>query len=142
MLPLSQLDPIIARISRIPIFNTLQMRVGAVEPGLFTTTIPRRPEHDGIFASLHGGILMTLADSTAAFAILTLTGPDEALTTTDMGIRFLAPCLTDATAVARVIKLGRTLVPCAVEVSDAAGKLVAVAQVAYMRLGPKPGGKA
>lgn len=135
MLPPSQLDPIIARISRIPIFNTLQMRVGAVEPGLFTTTIPRRPEHDGIFASLHGGILMTLADSTAAFAILTLTGPDEALTTTDMNIRFLAPCLTGATASARVIKFGRSLCPCAVEVHDDEGKLVAVAQVTYMRLG-------
>ena len=141
MLPTIELDAIITRISRIPIFNTLQMRVGRVEPGLFTVTIPRRLEHDGIFASLHGGILMTLADSAAAFAILTLTGPDEALTTTDMNIRFLAPCLTDATAVARVIKLGRTLAPCAVEVTDAEGKLVAVAQVAYMRLGGLGGGK-
>ena len=135
MLPTSQLDPILARITLIPIFNTLEMAVGPVEPGLFTVTIPRKKIYDGIFASLHGGILMTLADSTAAFAILTLTGPEERLTTIDMNIRFLAPCLTEATAVARVIKLGRTLCPCAVEISDADGKPVAVAQVGYMRLG-------
>jgi uncharacterized protein (TIGR00369 family) len=138
MLPPNRLDPIIERISRIPIFNTLGMRVGRVEEGLFTTTIPRRAEHDGIFESLHGGILMTLADSTAAFAILTLTGPDQPMTTTDMNIRFLAPCLTDATATARVIKFGRTLCPCAVDLTDENGKLVAVAQVTYMRLtGPE-----
>ncbi len=138
MLPPSQLDPILARISRIPIFNTLRMRVGLVEPGLFTVTIPRQLEHDGIFQSLHGGILMTLADSTAAFAILTLTGPDAALTTTDMNIRFLAPCLSEATATARVIKLGRSLCPCAVDLHDAQGRHVAVAQVSYMRLNNPP----
>lgn len=77
---------------------------------------------------------MTLADSAACFAIMTRTGPDEILTTTDMNIRFLAPCLTDATAVARVIKLGKTLCPVSVDVLDVAGTLVAVAQVTYMRL--------
>ncbi len=78
---------------------------------------------------------MTLADSTAAFAILTLTGAEEKLTTIDMNIRFLSPCLTDATAVARVIKLGKTLAPCEVQINDAEGRSVAVAQVGYMRLG-------
>ncbi|MFH1059714.1 MAG: PaaI family thioesterase [Pseudomonadota bacterium] len=139
MLPPAQLDPILARITAIPIFNTLGMRVGLVEPGAFEVSIPRRQIYDGIFASLHGGILMTLADSTAAFAILTLTDPAEILTTVDMNIRFLAPCFSDATARARVIKLGRTLAPCAVDVVDADGKPVAVAQVAYMRLGVASG---
>ncbi|MCH9025378.1 MAG: PaaI family thioesterase, partial [candidate division Zixibacteria bacterium] len=39
---------------------------------------------------------MTLADSAACFAIMTQTGPDQPLTTTDMNIRFLAPCLPEA----------------------------------------------
>ena len=134
MLP-TAIQPVLTRIERIPIYNTLEMRVGEVGPGRFEVTIPRRQNYDGIFESLHGGILMTLADSTAAFAILTLTGPDERMTTTDMNIRFLAPCLTDALARARVIKFGRSLCPCAVDVLDAQEKLVAVAQVTYMRLG-------
>lgn len=129
------IQPILTRIARIPIYNTLEMRVGEVGPGRFEVTIPRRQNYDGIFESLHGGILMTLADSTAAFAILTLTGPDQRMTTTDMNIRFLAPCLSDATARARVIKFGRTLCPCAVDVVDAEENLVAVAQVTYMVLG-------
>ena len=47
---------------------------------------------------------MTIADSAACFAIFTKTGPEIPLTTTDMNIRFLAPCLSDVTAKAKVIK--------------------------------------
>jgi uncharacterized protein (TIGR00369 family) len=83
-----------------------------------------------------GGLLMTIADSIACFAVMTLTGPDEPMTTTDMNIRFLAACRTDVTADARVIKLGRTLCPVAVDLFDADGVHVAVAQVTYMRLPP------
>ncbi|MGD9123908.1 MAG: PaaI family thioesterase [Desulfarculaceae bacterium] len=128
---------ILDRISQIPIFSTLEMDVGQVGEGYFEVTIPRRVKWDGIFQSLHGGILMTLADSTAAFAILTQTGPDEPMTTTDMNIRFLAPCLSPATAKAKVIKLGRTMCPVSVDIFDAQGALVAVAQVNYMRLGER-----
>jgi uncharacterized protein (TIGR00369 family) len=59
------------------------------------------------------------------------------MTTTDMNIRFLAPCLSPATAKAEVIKLGRTMCPVSVEIFDAQGALVAVAQVNYMRLGER-----
>ncbi|MGH9394015.1 MAG: PaaI family thioesterase, partial [Terriglobales bacterium] len=79
--------------------------------------------------------LMTLADTAGGAAVLTLAGGDARLTTTDMNIRFLAPCRSDATASARLIKFGRTMCPVAVELRDAAGVLVAVAQVNYMRLG-------
>ena len=81
---------------------------------------------------------MTVADSTACFAIFTKTGPDIRLTTTDMNIRFLAPCLTDVTAKARVIKFGRTLCPVAVDLFDSEKKHVAVAQVNYILLDQLP----
>ena len=61
-------------------------------------------------------------------------GPDEVMTTTDMSIRFLAPCLTDLRVEANVLKLGRTLAPVQVDLFDAKDKRVAVAQVTYMRL--------
>jgi len=138
------LDPalgqaIIQRISRIPIFQTLKMEVTHMAPGEFAVHIPRDLSYDGIIASLHGGILATLADSVAAYAILTLTGPDAAMATTDFSIRFLAPCLTGVTARAEVIKLGRSLAPSDVRLFDDNGKLVAVAQVSYMLLGETAG---
>jgi len=87
-----------------------------------------------VFESFHGGLLMTIADSTACFAILTRTGSEARLTTTDMNIRFLAPCLSDVTARARVIKFGRTMCPAVVELFDDKDNLVAVAQVNYIIL--------
>ena len=78
---------------------------------------------------------MTVADSTACFAIMTRVGANARLTTTDMNIRFLAPCLCDLTARARVLKFGRSLCPVAVGLCDAQGTKVAFAQATYMLLG-------
>ena len=134
MLPSDLQNAILARIKRIPIVSFLQMKILSLSEGYCETMAPRRMSYDGVFESFHGGLLMTIADSTACFAIFTKTGPDIRLTTTDMNIRFLAPCLTDATARAKVIKLGRSLCPVEVNVYDTQNKHVAVAQVTYMFL--------
>ena len=126
------------RVARIPISATLGMRGVVLEDGVCELVVPRQRQYDGVFESFHGGLLMTIADSAACFAILTLTGADQTLTTTDMNIRFLAPCLTDVRVRARVIKRGRTLCPVAVDLFDAGGTLVAIAQVNYMLLNGMP----
>ncbi|HUL74665.1 MAG TPA: PaaI family thioesterase [Vicinamibacterales bacterium] len=133
-----RLAAIRARVATIPITETLGMRDVVLDDGVCELTVPRQRRYDGVFESFHGGLLMTIADSAACYAILTLTGAEQALTTTDMNIRFLAPCLTDVRVRARVIKRGRTLCPVAVDLFDANGTLVAVAQVAYMLLGRMP----
>jgi len=129
---------ILARVRKIPIFDTLRMDAVAFDAGACELRVPRQPAYDGVFESFHGGILMTIADSAACFAVLTLTRADQLLTTTDMNIRFLAPCLTDVQVKARVIKLGRLMCPVAVDLTDTAGTLVAVAQVNYMLLNSLP----
>lgn len=129
---------ILARIKRISIFETLQMEVVAFDTGYCEMKVPRQKIYDGVFESFHGGILMTIADSVACFAILTQTGVEQIMTTTDMNIRFLAPCLSEIHAKARVIKFGRTMCPVAVDLFDAAGKHVAVAQVNYILLDKMP----
>ena len=129
---------LLTRVRRIPIVDTLGIRIEEFSEGYCKAVVPHDVRYDGVFESFHGGLLMTVADSVACFAIMTQTGPDEPLTTTDMNIRFLFPCLTDVTVVARVIKLGRTLCPVAVDLFDAMGVQVAVAQVTYMRLPKMP----
>ncbi len=131
-------EALLTRVKRIPIVDTLRMRIDDCGDGHCEATMPHDRRYDGIFESMHGGILMTLADSIACFAIMTLTGPDEVLTTTDMNIRFLAPCLSDVTVVADVIKLGKTMCPVAIDLFDSAGTKVAVAQVNYIRLSGMP----
>jgi uncharacterized protein (TIGR00369 family) len=122
------------RIKKIPIVDTLKMKIISLSTGGCEVLVPRRLKYDGVFESFHGGLLMTIADSTACFAILTKTGSETRLTTTDMNIRFLAPCLSDVTARASVIKFGRTMCPVGVDLFDAEKNRVAVAQVNYLLL--------
>lgn len=129
---------ILARITRIPIFETLRMDQVTFAAGQCELHVPRQRSFDGVFESFHGGILMTIADSAACFAVLTTTPVDQIMTTTDMNIRFLAPCLSDVRVKARVIKRGRLMCPVAVDLIDAAGTLVAVAQVNYVLLDKMP----
>jgi uncharacterized protein (TIGR00369 family) len=138
MIDASRESAILARITKIPIFATLRMESVSFDSGYCELRVPTQPMYDGVFESLHGGILMTIADSAACFAVLTLTPTDQIMTTTDMNIRFLAPCLTGVHVKARVIKLGRLMCPVAVDLFDRAGKLVAVAQVNYMLLDRMP----
>lgn len=134
MLKASLEQAILERVAAIPIVDTLGMQVLELAPGLCRIKVARKPAYDGVFSSFHGGLLMTVADSAACFAILTHTGAEVKLTTTDMNIRFLAPCLSDLTVAARTIKVGRTMCPVSVELFDDAGTLVAVAQVNYILL--------
>jgi len=125
---------ILAEIHKIPIVDTLEIQIVSLADGHCETKVPRKLNYDGVFKSFHGGLLMTIADSTACFAIFTKTGPFIRLTTTDMNIRFLAPCLSDVTAKATVIKAGRTMCPVAVDLYDEEETHVAVAQVNYILL--------
>ncbi|UCE59484.1 MAG: PaaI family thioesterase [Phycisphaerales bacterium] len=129
---------ILDRIKRIPIVDALGIQIDELGEGRCMATVPRDTRFDGIFESFHGGILLTIADSIACFAILTLCRPGQILTTTDMSICFLGPCFTDVTADARVIKLGRTLCPVAVDLFDTSRQKVALAHVKYIRLGDMP----
>jgi uncharacterized protein (TIGR00369 family) len=128
-----------ARANRVPIVSTLKMQIHDLEEGYCETFVERARMFDGIMETFHGGLLMTIADTTACWAILTHWGPRVRLATTDMNIRFLAPCNTGVTSKARVIKAGRTLCPAAVDMYDTSGRHVAVAQVTYIRLGEIPG---
>lgn len=127
-------EDVLERIKKIPIVETLGFSFVEINDGICEAVVKHEKKYDGIFESFHGGLLMTVADSISAFALLSLTGADAAITTTDMNIRFLAACRTDVRAVARVIKHGKTLAPVAVELFDMNGTMVAVAQVNYMIL--------
>jgi uncharacterized protein (TIGR00369 family) len=129
---------ILNEINKIPIVDTLKIQIISLSDGYCETKVQRKSSYDGIFKSFHGGLLMTIADSTACFAIFTKTGPFTKLTTTDMNIRFLAPCLSEVTAKAKVIKLGRTLCPVSVDLYDTTKKHVAVAQVNYILIDSLP----
>lgn len=130
-------EAIVSRIKKIPITDALKLRMGALERGTCTLEMDRDLRYNGIFDSIHGGILATLADSAAAFAILTLAGAKARITTIEMNTRFLRPALGRVVAKARVLKAGKSLAFCSVEIVDERGELLVDSTVTYMILAPK-----
>jgi uncharacterized protein (TIGR00369 family) len=123
------------RARAVPISTTLGLDFVAIARGTCSLGWNREPRYDGIFRSMHGGLMMTLADSAGAFALLTLIDVDSRITTTEMNIRFLAPVRDRVIAHARVLKVGRSLCPILVDLVDERGRMVAHAGMTYMRLG-------
>jgi len=127
-----------ARLARIPLARTLGVKLVRLERGECDLMLDDRRDLDGIFDSLHGGILTTLADSAIAFAALTLIGPEESIATVELNVRFLAPCREAVVAKSRVVKAGRTLITGDVELrGSTSGTLFATCGLTYIRLRPK-----
>ena len=134
MLPEDLRRRIQAATEGVPCLKTLQLRPLEMDAGYVRMSARNDPRFNSRLPGVHGGILAYIADCVAWFAIVTQTGPETPLVTSDLSIRYLAPCLSDVLATGRVVKLGRTLCPVRVELFDEAEKLVAVADVCYMRL--------
>ena len=118
----------------VPIYETLGYQVLELRDGRCRLRMPLQQPYTGSFQSFHGGLMMTVADSAAYLAVMGIGGPKTRAATTDMNIRFLQPCLTDLTAEATVLKFGKTLSPVSVDLLDAHGTRVAVAQVNFVLL--------
>jgi uncharacterized protein (TIGR00369 family) len=136
-----EVEKVRARAMAVPISSALGLQLLGLNRGVCVMMMTRDPQFDGIYASMHGGFLMTLADSASAFALLTVIPPDESITTTEMNIRFLAPVHERVTATARVLKAGKTLCPIVCELHDESGRLVAHAGMTYMRVRRDSGGE-
>lgn len=135
MLDPARLQAIREKCRLAPCIASLGLELLAAEAGFARISAVHDPRYDGLLPGFHGGMLANVADCVAWFAIVTQTGPDEALVTTDLHLRYLAPCQTDVVATGRVIKLGKTLCPVEVQMFDLAGVQVAVGDVCYARVG-------
>ncbi|HET7819376.1 MAG TPA: PaaI family thioesterase [Bacteroidia bacterium] len=131
-------EKIMTRMKAIPAFHTLNVKIDRISDGECVAVVPHNSAYDGVFKSYHGGMLMTAADSIAVVALMTKVGTEPAFATTDMNIRFLAPCLTDVRVHAKVIKTGKLLCLMHVDLYDMNNKHVAVAQVNYIQLPKMP----
>lgn len=127
-------DAILERIAPIAVVKNLRFDVRELAHGYCQTVVPLDDRFVGAYGAYHGGLLATAADSVACLAIWGGIGADKHLTTSDLHIRYLAACFTDAIVEARVIKFGRTLCPVDVRIYDTNKRPVAAATVTYFFL--------
>lgn len=99
------------------LMHYLGVEIASIRPGEVTLRLPFRPEltqHHGFF---HAGGTAALADTAGGFAGFTLFPEGSTVLTTEFKLNLLAPARGDyLEAVGRVIKNGRTLTICQLDV--------------------------
>src|SRR5262245_55354921 len=92
-------------------------RLARVEPGLVTIELPFKMELTQQHGFFHAGVTSTIADSAGGYAGFTLFPADASVLTVEFKINLLAPAKGDRlVATGKVIKPGRTLTICSLEV--------------------------
>ena len=110
-----------------------------VEPGKAVFEMVTGPQHANPMGTTHGGILCDLADAAMGIAYASDLGDGESFTTLELKINFLKPVWTARlTAVARVVKRGKTIGLVECDVVDQTGSLVARASSTCMTLAGEP----
>jgi len=113
----------------------LGIELGEMKRGQATLHLEMRDELRRNNGVAHGGVVASLADTAAAFAILTLLEPDQTTTTIDLTIHYLRPLVKGrVTARARVLRAGRRVQVISVEVTDETETLAATALTSFIKL--------
>ena len=94
-----------------------------------------RDELKNVAGIMHGGVMASVADAAVGIALASHFGGRRPCTTTDLKINYLRP-VAHGKIVARshLLRIGKNLCVGRVDMSDAQGKLAAVAIVTYMLL--------
>jgi uncharacterized protein (TIGR00369 family) len=119
----------------VPFAHLLQLELGEMKRGAATLHLEVRDDLRQNNGVVHGGVIASLVDTAAAFAILTLLERDQTSTTIDLTIHYLRPLLSGrSTAQARVVRAGRRIMVITVDVLDETETLVATALTSFIRL--------
>jgi len=141
------LDEVIAARVRDSFARQGMMRhMGAVMSevarGFVRITLPYRAELTQQHGFFHGGATAAIADSAGGYAGLSVFPADSSVLTVEFKINLVAPAKGERLeAIGKVIKSGKTLTVCQLEVYAVAGDdetLIAVGQQTLIRLAGKP----
>ncbi|WP_344576527.1 PaaI family thioesterase [Streptomyces lunalinharesii] len=121
------------------LMSHLGARLAHIGPGHVRIVLPARPEVSQQHGYVHAGATSAIADSAGGYAALTLFDGDFEVLTVEYKINLLAPAAGDhLEAVGTVLKPGRTLTVCQLEVhgvqADGGRKLVASGQQTLIRV--------
>ena len=127
-----------ASFDRQGLMRHLGARLGRIGAGRVHILLPERPEITQQHGYIHAGATSAIADSAGGYAALTVFPADAEMLTVEYKINLLAPAPGDhLEAVGTVVKAGRTLTVCHLEVFGVTGQqltLVAVGQQTLIRL--------
>lgn len=124
------------------IMGLLGAALSRVEPGLVEIALAFRPDLSQQHGFFHAGVTSTIADSAGGYAAFSLFPASASVLTVEYKVNLIAPADGERlTALGRVIKPGRTLTLCELEVTahkNGAAKLCAKGLQTIMRIDGRP----
>ncbi|MFG1815392.1 PaaI family thioesterase [Kribbella sp. NPDC049174] len=124
------------------LMHHLGARLSEIAPGRVHIVLPSRPEVTQQHGYFHAGATSAIADSAGGYAAYTLFPEDSSVLTVEYKINLLAPAEGDhLEAVGTVLRSGRTLTVCRLEVFGVRGaekSLVASGQQTLIRVDKRP----
>ena len=131
-LPAEELARLRETFARVPYVGLLGFEFVRAERGAATFALDVREELTRMGGILHGGAVVSLLDTAAAFAVHTVIEPEARTVTVDLTVHFLRPASDGRIeAQARVLRRGRRLCILSVEARDAGAEIIATATMTY-----------
>ena len=118
-----------------PVAELLGIEFVSYEDGVCTMRLEAGEQHSNPMGTIHGGILVDLADAAMGMAYFSALEPGESFTTLELKINFLRPFWTGTlVAHGRIVQRGRTVGMTECDVLDADGRLIARASSTCLTL--------
>ena len=131
-LPTEDLARLREIFARVPYVGLLGLEFVGAERGAATFALEVRDELTRMGGIMHGGAVVSLLDTAAAFAVHTVVGADTRTVTVDLTVHFLRPASDGRIeALARVLRRGRNVCVLSVEARDSSAQIVATATMTY-----------
>jgi len=127
------IDAVAILVNRSPYFSLLSMGIKELQWGSCLMEVEISDKHIQPFGNVHGGVIASVVDAAAFWAVFPKVERGKGLTTVEMKLNYLAPVQKGKlVAEGRCIKLGRTLALGETSVTNAEGVLVAFGTATLM----------
>ena len=131
-LPADRMARLREAFGQVPYAQLLGMEFVSAAPGSATFALEVREELTRMGGIVHGGAVVSLLDTAAAFAVHTLLDPGGRTVTVELTVHFLRPARAGRlVAHAKALRRGRRVVILTVDAEDDAGALIATATTTY-----------
>ena len=115
-----------------PISRYLGMTLGYCENGVARVRLPFRAEFEDGHGVIHGGLIGLIADTAGNFAVGSVSS-GSTVKTVEFKMSLLAGVQGDLLAIGELVRKGRTLAACRLEVVEGSDRVVAIGLATYAR---------
>jgi len=126
----AHLDKLKQLFDSAPISRYLGMTLGYCENGVARVRLPFRKDFEEGHGVIHGGLIGLLADTAGNFAVGSVS-PGSTVKTVEFKLSLLAGVQGDLLAIGEVVRKGRTLATCRLEVVEGNDRVVAIGLATY-----------